>query len=245
MRCLYKSFIFVVSFFVTYNLLGQVFSSEVQTTISHEKYCKILDKHVKVLKKFNDLNKKKKIIKFGSPEGFEIFLSKIVFESKIAKICVKNIVDKASLDPLFKTWDFVKDMDMSEENFLFFKEFSILIISLYENLLSILTKEKAFDVSKSTLREIIGLYNVVYQMPIRELIMTLEKCFVLFTGVMQDYGIYSQLTWGQWFRRYWWVPPTVAMALLGAAFLKRVNFRPAYFGRPHLVNVSDGLGFLS
>jgi len=212
-------------------LQGECFDKDGKVIASTKSCCKILDKHVRVLYAFNEANKERSIVDFGDPEGgFPFLLSNFDYHNDVLRMCINGMVKQVSLDPLFKTWDFGQCTDISKQDSEFLREFSILVFSLYENLLVILTANKA-DIdshSRGTLNEIIELYNVVSRIPLRELLVTLEKCYVLFSNVMRDYGLLdSEITWGDWLERYWWVVPTVTIAVV-ASLLQRPGFRPGH-----------------
>jgi len=213
------------------NIMGHSFLDEGATILSPSNCCKILEKHVKTLVDFHEFNNKKGLIILGSSVGLPFFLENYDYTNEVIRACIDNIVKKASLEPLFKTWAFSDYLDINKNDTTFLREFSILLFSLYENLLVTLTIHRSErDAIKGTLNEIIELYNTVSNMPIKELLVTLEKCYVIFAGIMNDYGMYSNIGWDNWLKRYWWVAPTVVLAVLGI-LLKRTS-RPGYFNRP-------------
>jgi len=217
-------------FFIN-NVWGQCLSEDGQRIISPKNCYKILCKHVTLLKIFGRLNKNKTIVDFGKSEGFPFFLDNFEYTHPIMRICVENMVKKASLEPMFKTWDFSYSMDLNMSDISFLREFSILIFTLYENLLVMIDIEKTGIIkARGSLEAIIQLYNTVAKMPLREIIIALEKCYVIFSGILGDYGIYSKMSWVDWFKTYWWVAPTIVAATIGA-LLTRTTLRPGGFGR--------------
>ncbi|MFC1842970.1 hypothetical protein ACFLYU_04895 [Candidatus Dependentiae bacterium] len=206
-------------------------SANVYKDMVSQDYCKKLHKHVGILGEFNELNKKNNIIDLHSYDGFLDSLKKIEYKNEIIKICVAKMLKCASIEPLLRTWDYAHDMCISNEDMVFVREFSILIFSLYENLLVIMTSQKTNEKTckeiKGTLEDIIQVYNAVSDLPLKEIIMTLEKCYVIFSKILNDYGVHSRMSWGKWFSKYWWLAPTVAIAIIGALLRKKLS-RPSF-----------------
>jgi len=244
----YKN-LFLISFVFFHTSLSGVsqkyFTKDGEIIISTDSCFKILNKHVDFLRQFEALNKKKGIVDFGSSEGFPFVLSNVRHEHSIVKICIENMIKDASLKPFFKTWDFAVAMKLCKLDQAFIREFSILLFSLYENLLVMLSVHSSPERFKNSLDEIVQLYSIVANMPLKELLVTLEKCYVLFSGVLRDYGFYDSITWSQWFKSYWWVPPTVAIAIIGALLKKSSPSRPSFGSRLYRYVWGENLDYLN
>jgi len=211
---------------------AQVKAQEVLDAAPQE-YCEKLDKHVKFLEKFHKLNKKHSFVDFDSYGGFSFVIKKIEYNNEIVKICIEKMLELSSLEPLLKTWEYAYSLCISNKDMGFVREFSILIFSVYEHCLVLISSkrlDKGLDTEiKSTLEDIIQVYNAVSDLPIREIIIMLEKCYRLFSRILRDHGVYSTMSWKQWFIKYWWFVPTVTLAVV-AALLRRKLSRPS-FGR--------------
>jgi len=194
--------------------------SEQNTVFSSEDYCEKLQKHVSILKKFSKLNKEKEIIDFNS----YFLLKNIEYKNEIVKLCIQKMTEEKNLDPLLKTWKYAHALCISKEDIGFIREFSILIFSTYENLLVVLCASKADSDIKGTLEDIIQVYNTVSDLPIKEIILTLEKCYILFSKILKDYGAFSAIGWKRWLRTYWWLPPTLVVAVIGAFLKQKMSF---------------------
>jgi len=193
----------------------QCFSEDGKPIISSEDCCKILCKHVKLFKTFEKLNKKRNIIDFHLPSGLPFIFENFDYKNLLIRICIENMSKKASLDPLFKLWDFAVSMELNKRDAVFLREFSIVIFTLYENILVMINAAKVDKIkSEVAIDEIISLYNTVSEMPIREIVIALEKCYRLFCEILNDYQFYSTLSWSQWLRNYWWVVPTITVAVI-------------------------------
>jgi len=239
-------FLLVVLSFSTYSLSsGACRLQDFYDSKLSENYCRKLNKHVQALSKFNEINKKNKIVDFGNSEWLSLLFGNIEYENEIVKICIDNIAKRGSIEPLIKTWDFAYEMCLSHKDASFVREFAILIFSFYGNLLVAMTQQKNNQEIKGTLDDIIQVYNAVSELPLKDLILTLEKCYLLFSKLLKDYGLYSSGGWLQWLKRYWWLPPTIAIAVIGA-LLKRKFSKPSRpsFGKLDYLN-KDGKGVQS
>jgi len=197
---------------------SQEISLDVMNENASDNYCEVLQKHITLLRKFNTLNKKKKII-----DLMPFLVRNIEYKDKIIQQCIKKMVETASIDPLFKTWEYAYELCISQEDMNFVREFSILIFSVYENLLIILTASRTDKEMKGTLEDIIQVYNAVSELPIKEILITLEKCYILFSKILKDYGALSNMRVMEWLRKYWWLPPTIAVAIIGALLGKKIS----------------------
>ena len=165
-------------------------------------YCQKLNKHVAILKKFNEINKKNKIVDFTSHNNDIFNIKNIEYKNELVKICILKMVEQNSLEPFFTTWDYAYNLCISNKDIVFVREFSIVIFSLYENLLTVILNKKNINFPeqsyseiaesdsqaiKSLLDDIISVYNVISELPIKEIIVTLEKCYMLFSKIIDDY----------------------------------------------------------
>lgn len=201
-------------------------------------YCQKLNKHIAILKKFNEINKKHQIIDFVSHNNDIFNIKNIEYKNELVKICISKMVEQNSLEPFFKTWDYAYGLCISNKDIIFVREFSIVIFSLYENLLTVILNKKIVNLSeqfaseiiisdnkaiKSLLDDILMMYNAVSELPIKDIIVTLEKCYILFSKIIDDYAASSGLTPRQLIKKYWWLPPTIFVAIIGAFIAKKFS----------------------
>lgn len=134
--------------------------------------------------------------------------------------CLSNMdVDSSSITCLFQTWNiFTKEGTISEPE-LFFREFSILIFSIYK---IFFTTADASDTSFSSVRrrisvvQVITLYDRITEIPIDDLLDVLDRCYEQFMDIMQeaDISFDEKRSVIDWIQHFWWVPPVVIGALL-------------------------------
>jgi len=186
-------------------------------------YCEKLHKHVSILKKFHELNKEKNIVDSSAYETMPFLVRNIEYKNEVIKRCIKKMIETASIKPLLKTWKYAYHLYISHEDMNFVREFSILIFSVYENLLIIMTANRCDGDMKTNLEDIIQVYNAVSDLPIKEIILTLEKCYILFSKILKDHGAFSGVGAAQWLKKYWWLPPTIIVAVIGALLRKKIS----------------------
>lgn len=219
-------------------------------------YCQRLNKHVSLLKKFNEINQKSKILDLQADQSNIFSIKNIEFKKEIINICIASMYKQKSLDPFFKTWDYAYSLCVSNTDIEFVREFSIVIFSLYENIFvalsqgrqqtsgvknanflkmvdkkeslagkeSVAVKESlAENENKNALDDIMQVYNSVSSLPVREIIDALEKCYDVFSKILNEYRINSSMTAVQWLKSFWWLAPTIAIGLIVAYFRKKIS----------------------
>lgn len=208
-------------------------STDTDEDATAKDYCQKLNKHVGLLKEFNELNKTHKIVDFREISSAISCVKNIEYKNDAIKICITKMVEQKSLEPFFESWVYAYGMCISNKDIDFVREFSIVVFSLYENILTILLAKKIGSLKeqgvssdqsiRSLLDDIIKVYNAISELPIKEIIMTLEKCYVLFSKILNDYGAGSGIGIKQWISKYWWLPPTIIIAIIGAILSKKVS----------------------
>jgi hypothetical protein len=177
-----------------------------------------INRHITTLESFHINNTKlKPIFRIEADGNVIITDSIVVFGHDLICICVKKILHEQSLDPLFAVWRLFVGEYKDIETEMFVLEMSILLFSIYRNILFSFNEannagEPILD--PATLQEINKLYAQVATLPIKQVLMALDKCYGQFMLIMRDYEINSQMGWIEWIQNYWWVPPVVVTSAI-------------------------------
>ncbi len=67
---------------------------------------------------------------------------------------------------------------------------------------------------KPTLAHIVDLYFAIQNLPILQLLATLDELVIQINDMVQVYELNGSLTWRQWLSRYWWTSPVVLFACI-------------------------------
>jgi hypothetical protein len=65
-----------------------------------------------------------------------------------------------------------------------------------------------------SLQHVMNLYNAINDLPLLNLLATIDFLVVQVQKILQAYQLTSSLSWKEWFMRYWWVAPVTLFALL-------------------------------
>ena len=215
----------------------------VQEEISINEAIYRLNKHIVALEQFNKKNKILKLLPFKTTDNRVAFIDDVIEVSHgLLRICVKKMINEESLDPLFVVWRLFMTEYKDIDSEIFVKETAYLLFSIYKNIFVVYINEynhsgnqddKVSFLSESRLRvlqEMIILYNQIASLPLKELFDALDICLDQFLVIMNNYGIKENTGWGEWLKKYWWVPPIVITGILANYFSDLFGFRKTFIG---------------
>lgn len=178
---------------------------------------KELDRHITVLEQFNTKNKQLKLLPYKLGSRFLLIDDIVEFTHDLLRICIKKMMVEESLDPLFVAWRlFVKEYKTIDSH-LFLHEMTILLFSIYKNIFVTYLHNRSpveTKVDLDFLKEMVALYQRINSFPIKELLRILDRCLDQFLKIMQDCGMNEGMSWIEWLKKYWWVPPVIATSVL-------------------------------
>lgn len=189
-----------------------------------------LEKHIDLLYTFNAKNKKMHVLIFGTIDKFPIFFNQTeeTYKHELINLCIKKMKKEMSLDPLFEAWRLFNDSFKTVDDGLFLKEFSIIIGYLYKNLLfefdtHRLTSLDGPVTQKLSLAQLVDFCNKISTLPIPEILRLLDRCYLQFVTIMQEYGLGSGTSWQKWLWEYWWIPPAIICAVIYSIYSRYVT----------------------
>lgn len=147
--------------------------------------------------------------------------------------CLQKIIKEKSLQPMLYSWQEYMS-DNFQEPTLFAKEFLLLLVTLLANTQTPLKRpstEDALDellnqtqdplvgqplheAQNVSLQNVVNLYNAISDLPILNLLATIDFLVMQVQKLLQAYQLNSSLSWREWLVRYWWVAPITLFALL-------------------------------
>ena len=174
----------------------------------------------------------KEILKKGSLRKSEHAL--------VAQVYDMIYVDK-HIDSVFTLWELVKAYEYIEDQLLV-QEFARLVLSLYkdlcmnclnddikslscynENTVVSLQKDPFLKDQKTVLEYIVTLYQIIDRLPLNEILDAIDVLARELPLLIQHAELSAVVSWKQWLKKYWWIPPFV-IAALGFKFLKRLAY---------------------
>lgn len=176
-----------------------------------------LDKHVRILTHFNQ-----HMPEYLQEELYMLIggFDETLFKHELVALCIKKMKYVRTLAPIHETWHVFLQTYADVEKDQFVKDFAILIFCIYASMLAELENDH-FVTGRVTLVDVFVLYGKVSLIPIRELLNLLDLCYVRFEFLLKEYGMFSSLTWSEWFGKYWWVPPVVIVSLIYNVFYQQ------------------------
>lgn len=155
---------------------------------------------------------------------------RFVFTQKNVVLCIKEIRRTRSIQPLLKLWDdikhyrFIKSIDL-------IKEFSILTFVIYKNLMTHCLPEHMSSREKSVTQSLIQVYEKLDSLPLEEILNAIDLVTEELPLLWEQYQLNSDMTWKEWLKKYWWVPPLVAVTL-GIRIFLIFKGKPTYYNMP-------------
>lgn len=150
----------------------------------------------------------------------------ISFKHEAVQGCLESILRTKNLEPLFDLWRHFMAYKFADDS-LFLQEFVALEYMLYCKLIDCLRIVTLKDVP--TTEDLIELYASIATLPIPEMLNSLDSLVEELIEIMEKYELDTAMSWTQWFKKYWWVPPVVISSIV-VNFL--LSHRSASAGNP-------------
>ncbi len=149
------------------------------------------------------------------------------FTDKKIKLCIQKMCETSSLKPivaLLKKTGFYCD-----NNSQFSYELFLLLFTVYKQILLQECGENKQTLKNTSLATIIELGEKINQLPIAEVLTTIDMLMTELPPFLEKYEFNSTISWKKWIKKYWWVPPIV-----GGWFTLRVllNFQRSHYYFP-------------
>ena len=153
------------------------------------------------------------------------------FSHPRTKACINIMQQEKSLKPAielsntFENYSYVQDTHFIHELF-------ILIFIIHKQILLGKCIEKPQAFKKVTLEKILEISEKINQLPIAEILNAIDMLVTELPPFLEKYEFNSKISWKEWLKKYWWVPP-----LFGGWFALKILLslqRPHYYFSPYL-----------
>jgi hypothetical protein len=131
--------------------------------------------------------------------------TKSSFSHEYIKECIKTIETTKALDSLLYLWNDFEHYKLVEDE-QFVHEFLKIIFIIQKNIVFYTAKNKI----NFSLDYFIMIYENIDSLPLEELLNAIDLLTHELPAISQKFELDSDMTWRQWFRKYWWAPPLVA-----------------------------------
>lgn len=147
----------------------------------------------------------------GGPQR-ESFLQMLAFSfhQSLLQWCRQRMFAVKKYHALFETWDLFKSHPSCDpfSDIFFVRAYALLLFGMYHQLQSVYIEEKAVTAEK-----LCDLYVRVSQLPLEQLLTTLDACFYYYNHLLPIEFAEGDLDFPNWLKEYWWVPCTVSVAI--------------------------------
>lgn len=156
--------------------------------------------------------------------------SALFFNKKIIK-CIEEIESTTSLKPILQLSQNINDYAFVQDH-QFMRELFLLLFTIQKQILLQKCAEKPDILKKNTLATILEISEKINQLPIAEILNAIDMLVTELPPFLEKYEFHSQMSWKDWLKKYWWVPP-----IFGSWFTLKILLslqRPHYYYSPYL-----------
>jgi hypothetical protein len=160
-----------------------------------------------------------------------IQLGTAIFSDRTVCTSLKKAINTQSLKPIIILLQYTQhNIDLCNNHFL--REILVLLFTVHKQILFNECAQHHRPIKKSTLETIIAINNIINQLPIAEVLSAIEMLVTELPPFIEKYELDSKITWKNWLKKYWWVPPVFGV-WFGLKILYKLQ-RPYYFYSPYL-----------
>lgn len=147
------------------------------------------------------------------------------------KTCIYAMQESQSLKPLLQlSRSFEKYLYV--HNIEFVRELCILFFIIHKQIILRTCAERPQIFKTIDLEKILEISEKINQLPIAEVLNAIDMLVTELPPFLEKYEFNSKISWQQWLKKYWWVPPIFG-GWFGLKILLRLQ-RPHYYFSPYL-----------
>lgn len=135
-----------------------------------------------------------------------IQIDSTVFFNAQVKRCIRKMHLAKSLKPLLLLSEEIKNHYHDQEDQLI-HEFFLLVFTVHKHILLHECKDNPRALKHISIETILEISNKINQLPIAELLNAIDMLVTELPPFLEKYEFNSQITWKNWLKKYWWVPP--------------------------------------
>ncbi len=140
------------------------------------------------------------------------FITHHTFENKAINDCIKAMEKAKSLKPFLRLYkEFVTYKLIQDE--LFLKEFTALAFIISQNIFINNIQDPPTSTQKRHRDQVAHINQNLDKIPIEEILEAIDLLNKELPPLLEKYEFTSNMTWKEWLKKYWWLPPTVVFIL--------------------------------
>ena len=152
------------------------------------------------------------------------------FKPKV-KVCIQKMRITQSLKPIISLLGTTKHSYLDYDNELIHEIF-LLIFTIHKQILLEKYKEKPHLFKTLDLSTILEISERINQLPIAEVLNAIDMLITELPPFLEKYEFNSKVSWKEWLKKYWWVPP-IFSGWFALKILLSLQ-RPHYYFSPYL-----------
>ncbi|HSC25308.1 MAG TPA: hypothetical protein VLB80_03790 [Candidatus Babeliales bacterium] len=151
------------------------------------------------------------------------------FFSPIIKACIKKMLLTGTVQPiLILLYETIHYLHL--QNNLVIHELFLLIFTVYKQILLYECEENPHQLKTLSLSTILEISETINQLPIAELLSAIDMLVTELPPFLEKYEFHSKITWREWFKKYWWIPPIFG-GWFGLKILLRLQRHQMYYSQ--------------
>lgn len=155
--------------------------------------------------------------------------STLFYDQKIIS-CIQEMVKTTSLKPALQLSQNINNYSIHDQ--IYIRELCLLIFIIHKQILLDTCKENPLALKTVTLNTILEISEKINQLPIAEVLNAIDMLVTELPPLLEKYEFNSKISWKEWLKKYWWVPP-----IFGGWFVLKILLslqRPHYYFSPYL-----------
>ncbi len=142
------------------------------------------------------------------------FITHYQFTNPSILSCIKKMEENKSLEPLLKLYKEFTTYKLIQDD-LFVREFTTLAFIVTRNIFIHNIQDPPTTLQKRAKNQVTHIYENLDKLPIDEILEAIDLLNDELPEILNQYEFNSDMTWKEWLKKYWWVPPVVGV-MMGA-----------------------------
>lgn len=140
------------------------------------------------------------------------FITHYAFTSSAIVDCIKKMEEEKTLRPLLQLHKEFTSYKLIQ-NELFVREFTTLTFIVARNIFINNIQMMPTAQQKRAKSQVTHIYENLDNLPIEEILDAIDLLNDELPEILEQYEFNSDMTWKEWLKKYWWVPPTVLLTV--------------------------------
>lgn len=142
------------------------------------------------------------------------FITHYQFTNPSILNCIKKMEEQKTLEPLLSLYKEFTTYKLIQDD-LFVREFTTLAFIVTRNIFIHNIQDPPTTLQKRAKNQVTHIYENLDKLPLDEILEAIDLLNDELPEILDQYEFNSDMTWKEWLKKYWWVPPVVGV-MMGA-----------------------------